>query len=252
MTKRKEEILNYLYIFRFLTRIQIQTLLDHKHFNRIIVWLRELTKDGYVRRYYDPKKVTTPAIYSLGLKGRKYLKENKSEEINEELLDRVWRENKLSIQFRKHCLFIVDCYLSLLGPCKKNNSKLHFYTKTRLHDINYLILPHPDCYIAIEESDGEISRYFLDVFDSQPPRMLLRKRVKQYLEYFNEDIWQEQTSHPFPKIIMILPDEKSRNYLYRFIQTILEDETEPEFYLGIRGMVKEKGLNKNTLRKVNS
>ena len=121
MTKRKEEILNYLYIFRFLSRIQTQTLLGHKYPNRIIIWLNELTKDGYVRRYYDSKKVTISAIYSLGLKGRKYLKENKTEEINEELLNRVWRENKLSIQFREHCLFIADCYLSLLKSCEENS-----------------------------------------------------------------------------------------------------------------------------------
>ncbi|MBI4130230.1 hypothetical protein HY468_02865 [Candidatus Roizmanbacteria bacterium] len=44
--------------------------------DRVIVWFNEMTEEGYIRRYYDPKKVTVPAIYSLGLKGRKYLKNN--------------------------------------------------------------------------------------------------------------------------------------------------------------------------------
>src|SRR3990172_7174663 len=75
MTSRHTEILRFLYQFRFLSRNQLQTLLNHKHYNRIIVWLNELTENGYIRRYYDKKRVTVPAIYLLGNKGRKYLKQ---------------------------------------------------------------------------------------------------------------------------------------------------------------------------------
>jgi protein involved in plasmid replication-relaxation len=250
MTIRKDEILNYLYTFRFLTRNQIQALLNHKHFNRVIIWLNQLSKQGHLFRYYDPKAVTVPAIYSLGLKARAYLKQTKSKEINQHLLDRVWRERSLSIQFRQHCIFIADCYLSLLKQCKQNNSKLHFYTKTQLYGMRYLVLPHPDAYIAIEEPDGQIHRYFLDVFNDTPPRMILRKRVKQYLEYFEEEIWQDKTGHPFPKIILITPDARSKNYLERIIKATLEDEPELEIYLGSREMVREKGLDKEALRKI--
>jgi hypothetical protein len=249
MTKRTDEILNHLYTFRFLTRNQIQTLLEHKHFNRIITWLNELTKSGYIRKYYNPKTITIPAIYSLGLNGRKYLKGKKLDEINEKLLDRVWREHTLSSQFQEHCIFLADCYLSLLQTSNLNQSKLHFYTKTGLHGMKYLILPHPDAYIAIEKGD-QIQRYFLDIFDEMPPRMLLRKRVKQYIEYFEDEIWQEQTGKPFPKVILICPDEKSKNYLHRFIQSVLEDVEGVEFYLSTRKMVKEKGLSRETLKRV--
>ena len=33
--------------------------------------------------------------------------------------------------------------------------------------------------------------------------MLLRKRTKQYLEYFEAETWQDQTDKPFPKIILL-------------------------------------------------
>lgn len=250
MTTRTDEILHHLYTFRFLTRNQLQTLLGHKHFNRIIIWLNELSNTGYIRKYYNPKTVTVPAIYSLGLKGRTYLKQKQLPEIDIAQLDRVWREPNLSKQFRDHCFFLADCYLSLLELSKTSNAKLHFYTKTKLHGMQYLILPHPDAYIAIEEASGEIQRYFMDILDEMPPRMLLRKRVKQYIEYFEDEIWQEQTGKAFPKIILICPDERSKNYLHRFIQSVLEDIEEMEFYLSTRELVKEKGLNRNILMKV--
>lgn len=250
MTKRKSEILYHLYTFRFLTRKQIQELLGHKHFNRIIVWLNEMTESGLVRKYYDPKKVTVPAIYSLGLKGRKYLKDNGNDSINIDVLDRVWREPKLSAEFREHCLFIVDYYISLKKLCDKNKTVLHFYTKTQLKGMEGLILPHPDAYIAIEESSSEIKRYFLDIFDTMPPRILLRKRTKQYLDYYEEETWQSQTNKPFPKIIMITPDERSFNYLQKFIQSFIGDYDEPIFYIGLKNVVSEKGLSSEALSRV--
>lgn len=249
MTKRKTEILYHLYTFRFLTRIQIQTLLGHKHFNRVIVWLNEMTDSGLIRKYYDPKKVTEPAIYSLGLKGRKYLKTN-GENINTKVLDRVWREPKLSTEFKEHSLFIADCYLSLNAQSDENQATLHFYTKTNLQGMQDLLLPHPDAYIAIEESNGVIKRYFLDIFGSMPPRMLLRKRTKQYLDYFEDEIWQDDTDKPFPKIIFITPDQKSYKYLSKFIKSCIEDEEEPSFFIGTKDNIKKNGFSSKTLEKV--
>lgn len=250
MTNRKTEIIYHLYTFRFLSRKQIQILLNHKHFNRVIVWLNEMTESGLIRKYYNPKKVTEPTIYSLALKGRKYLKNNGNNSINIKVLDRVWREPKLSIEFREHCMFIADSYLSLKKQCDSNNATLHFYTKTQLKEMENLIVPHPDAYIAIEESGGHINRYFLDIFDAMPPRMLLRKRAKQYLEYFEEETWQDHTDKPFPKIIFITPDQKSYNYLTKFIKSCIENADEPNFYIGMKKEVSETGLSTKTLNKV--
>ena len=250
MTNRKTEILHHLYTFRFLSRKQIQILLHHKHFNRVIVWLNEMTDSGLLRKYYNPQKVTEPAIYSLGLKGRNYLKNHGNDSINPKVLDRVWREPKLSIEFRERCMLIADIYLSLKEQCDSNKATLHFYTKTQLKEMEYLIIPHPDAYIAIEESEGHINRYFLDIFDAMPPRMLLRKRTKQYLEYFEAETWQAQTDKPFPKIIFISPDQKSYNYLQAFIKRCLERAEEPTFYLGLKSTLSVNGLNSTTLTRV--
>ncbi len=250
---RQEEILIYLYRFRFLNRTQIQKLLCHKHFNRIIVWLNQLNTYGYIRKYYNPKTVTIAAIYSLDSMGRKYLLEKSKEEgsrIQPELLNRIWREHTLSEQFRIHCLFLADIYLSLSDLVTQNKAVLYFFTKTDLHGHDYLPDPRPDAYFAIKEAKRKTKRYFLDIFDPLPPRMILRRRVKQYVDYFDENDWQEATNHPFPQIILISPDERTKRYLNRYIKTKMEYTSDIEFYLSTWEPIRTKGMKKEVFEKV--
>lgn len=251
MINRQDQILYYLYRFRFLTRLQLQQFLNHKSFNRIIVWLNELTENNYIRRYYNPKMVTVPAIYSLGTKGRTYLQNNPQfKDIKNNLLDRVWKEHRYSDQFKKHCVFIAHLYLSLLELTQKTNAKLNFRTKTDLYGVNKLISPAPDSYFTIEEKDGKIKRYFLDLFDDFPAEAALKKRVKEYLEYYEEEIWQNKTNTPFPNIILIAPDTRFKNYLNRYILKMLNDEPEPAFYLCTSQDIRQYGITRQVLQKV--
>ena len=245
------EILNLLYRFRFLNRIQIQTILNHKHHSRITTWLKELTEQEYIKQYYDKKLAALPAVYSLGTEGRKYLKANPEniKNITPNLLDRVWREDNFSLEFRNHCLFLVDIYLSLLSLTQKTKAKLNFYTQTDIYGTQYLILPNPDAYFAITETKGSIKRYFLDIFDDIPPRAM-RKRARQYFTYFSEGYWQDHTDKPFPDIILIFPNPRLQKHLYYYIQQKLENESDLHFYLTTWGKIKTMGICKEILQKV--
>jgi len=252
LTKRQEDILFYLYRFRFLNRLHIQKLLGHKSFNRIILWLNQLTTQNYIHRYYNPKTVTIAAQYSLGLKSRKYLlkkAKEKGSKIQSKLLNRIWREHTLSDQFHTHCLFLADIYLSLVALVTKTKAKLYFFTKTDLYPHGYMPTPLPDAYIAIKERNGKTKRYFLDIFDPLPPRMILRRRINQYVDYFDNNTWQETTDHPFPQILLVCPDERSKRYLHRFIQKTLE-YSDLEFYLSTWELVKTKGMCREALEQV--
>jgi hypothetical protein len=252
LTKSQEDILFYLYRFRFLNRLQIQKLLRHKSFNRIIIWLNQLTTEHYIHKYYNPKKVTIAAQYSLGIKSRKYLLEKakeKGNKIQPHLLNRIWREHTLSDQFRTHCLFLADIYLSLVVPVAKTHATLYFFTKTDLYPHDYMPKPLPDAYIAIKERNGKMKRYFLDIFDPLPPRMILRRRITHYVDYFDNNTWQEITNHPFPKILLVCPDDRSKRYLHRFIQKTLE-YSDLEFFLTTWELVKNKGMCGEVLEKV--
>jgi hypothetical protein len=203
-------ILILLYRFRFLNRIHIQTLLGHKYHSRIFNWLDWLVKEQYLKRDYDKRFTSAPAVYSLAPLGRKYLKDNL--DIEPVLLSRIWREKTLTPEFRDHCLFLADIYLSLISLTSKTKAKLHFYTKTDLSGMKCLIVPAPDAYVAIEEESGEIKRYFLDIFDDIPPKFL-RRRVNQYFTYYDLDEWQDSTNKPFPTVLLICPTKRMKNHL---------------------------------------
>lgn len=251
ITKKQKEILLLLYKFRFLTRLQIQTILNHKHHNRINNWLIDLTEKHYLIQYYDKSFAGAPAIYSLGINSRKYLKENTEEnEVFAPLLDRIWREKNFTLTFRDHCLFLGDIFISVRETAKRNNLELHFLTRTNLSMYEYMLKPIPDSYTVFKKKYTQPRRFFLDIFDPLPPRMMLRKRVRQYFNYYEARYWQDNTPHPFPVIIFICPDEKSKRYLYRFIKKKLDDESDLVFFLTTKDQVKEKGLRRDVLQGV--
>ncbi len=119
------------------------------------------------------------------------------------MLDRVWREHKASSQFRLHCQFVADIYLSLQSLVEKTGATLHFYPKTKLYGIKYLLLPNLDAYFSIEEKNGKRKSYFLNIFDELSPRMVLRKRVREYVEYYEDEDWQNHAQEPCPTIMVI-------------------------------------------------
>jgi len=244
LTPKETEILTLLYRFRFLNRQHIQDFLDHKHHSRIIEWLKKLAQEKYILKFYEKSLNNNPAIYCLDKLGRKYLKSKGR--IKLEPLSRVWREAKYSEQFRNRCLFITDIYFSLTDFAKKADSTLHFYTKTDLYSEKYLINPKPDIYFALKGKGTK--RYFLDIFDDIAP-LALRRRIKDYLEYYNSDEWQDNTDKPFPEIILICPNNRLKNHLYYFIQSKTNDD-EPYFHLSTWEEIKTKGINRETLHKV--
>ncbi len=244
---KQTEILLNLYRFRFLNRNQIQRLLNHKKHNRIIKWLNELTKEKYVIQEFERKIGAIPSVYCLGTKARKELKKRK--EIKEKLLERVYQEKNSSPEFKTHCMTIADIYLSLCNLTKKHDAKLSFYTIVDLTDMKYLVLPHPDAFFSIQQKEFT-KRYFLDVFNLNASEKWLYKRVKQYFKYYEEDYWQDHNKNPFPEIIFICFDEKTKKTLIKIIKKNLEEEENLSFSLFDIKDLRLQGINKVTLFKV--
>ena len=251
MNKRAVEILINLYRFRFLTREQIQKLLNQKYYSRIVAWLNDLLKKSVIKRFYNPNIVNSPAVYSLDNNGRKYLRDNcQNLKINKTVLDKVWRIDKLSAQFRTHCLTLADCYLALKETVSKTGASLNFFTKNDLVGIKYLINPHPDAYFYIQESNGVKKYYFLDVFDFYTDTRKITKRIQKHLDYFDDNYWQEQTGCQFPEVILVTSDQKAYSYLNWYLPKVLEDNDEINFYLISKIQIKTEGINKESLKKI--
>lgn len=251
MNKREKEILFYLYRFWFLTREQIQKLLDQKHSSRTAVWLDNLLKKGFIKRFYNPSLVNRAAVYTLDNGGRRYLIDSSKDlKLNKTTLDKVWRSNKLTNQFRFHCMTLADCYIALKETVSKTGANIKFYSKNDLVGIKYLVNPHPDAYFYIQETNGTKKYYFLDIFDFYTNNLKLTKRVQKYLDYFDDGYWQDQTGCQFPEIIFLTSDKKSYSYLSWHIPKVLEYNDEVNFYLISKIQVKNKGINKETLKKM--
>lgn len=247
-----EQILILIYKFRFLNRIQIQSIFNHKKFSRIIIWLNYLTDKKCLIRYYSPEFAGRPAYYSLGTKGRKYFLKNKDiQGIQHRLLDRVWVEHTYTYRFKNHCMFLGDVYISLIRLTRSAKAKLDFYTKTDLTGMRYFVRPAPDSYFSIKDTKDITKRYFLDIFEPYPNDDELYKRSRQYLYYFKKEHWQDNTGKPFPEIIIICSENKTKNYFNKIIGKMLEKENvDILFYLSTKDEIKLQGLNRKVLHKV--
>jgi len=246
ITNKQSEILKLLFKFRFLTRNQIQTMLNHKYPSRIFNWLDDLTEKEYLLQTYKKNFDNLPAIYSLGKNGAKYLRKDKT--IGNKV-DKVRKEENCSQNFKDHCLFIGDIYISLLSFTKSIKATLHFYTKSDLSGMEHLISPHPDAYFAIEDKAGNVKRYFLEIFNENLRTNILRHRAKAYLTYNNSDDWQDNTDKPFPEIILVCPTVKLKNHIYFYLKDKLDDH-EPYYYLSVKENIESKGLIPEVLEKV--
>lgn len=243
ITNKQAEILSLLLKFRFLTRKQIQALLNHKYSSRIFSWLTELKDNDYLNYSYTKNFDNLPAIYSLGKNGTKYLRKEK--DLGKKA-DKIRKEKRYSQKFKENCIFIADIYLSLL---KLPEAKIHFYTNTDLSGMKHLISPHPDAYFAVESKTG-IKRYFLEIFNDNLRTNILRHRVKAYLTYYESDEWQDNTDKPFPEIILVCPTIKIKNHLYYYISQKLDEDDHPNFYLTIKEQMQTNGLTRGTLEKI--
>ena len=237
-TPKQLNILLLLYRFRFLNRIQIQKLLNHKDPRRINTWLKDLTTRNIIGRKYSTKLLanTKPAIYHLATKSRAILLIQPN--INEKLLKRVYREKTRSDKLINHCLLVADLYFLLNNQSQTNKTKLHFYTKTDLVSHYYLPYKRPDAYIAIE-SRRQTKRYFLEITDEGTPRFMIRSKINQYIEYFQANTWQDRTDHLNPTMLFVCPDELTKIFLNKYILQMQEEEPEIdlEFFLTTQNQI---------------
>ena len=249
VTDKQTEILLLIYRFRFLNRLQIQTMLNHEYPNRIKVWLADLTQKGILNRTYSKKfgENTKPAVYFLDKKSRDILK--KETGVNTSLLKRIYREKTRSQYFREHSMFLADICLNLKSQAKEGKIEFNFFTKIDLEDHKYLPRPLPDAYIATTEGK-ETKRYFVEIISGQLPRFVSRKHIEYLFKYHSSGKWEQYTNHPFPTILMVCPNYASKGFLSKFItKTRDSDGAGVSFYLTTEDQIKTRGMKNDIWQK---
>lgn len=247
ITPKQHEILILLYRYRFLNRKQIQKFLNHKYPRRINSWLKDMTDKKIISRKYSYKlkENTKPAIYHLSSGSKKILL--KDDQVNKNLIDRVYQEKNRSKKFINRCLLTADIFFHLKDQSLVFNNKLHYYTKTDLSVYDYFPYRLPDAYIVLETNNNLARRYFLEIIANKTPCFVLRNRIQIYVDYFEAGGWYKKTGYPLPKILIICPNKYIKSYFKKYISQLLEEGYhQVQYFLALASDIKTKGIRSDT------
>jgi len=240
-TYKQREIVNLLYQYRFLNRIQIQAFLKHKDPKTINMWLRDLRQKQYIDWIYstDYGERTKPAIYYLSLNGIRHM--NDGFHPIEEVRKR-YRDSSRSQTYIDRCLLIADCALTLEQTEIKDEAKdvlTNYFFETEADYMSdtyfgFLVgneLIHPNlCYQKlVHEGHDEAypaKSYFLEIFDPTLPRYRVKKRLANYVQYLDEEgeEWKNEIdTEKLPIIQFVCPRTTDLIYAKRHTRGLIAD-----------------------------
>ncbi len=238
-TNKQQQILTLIPRFRYLHRLHIQKLLNHKDKRRINSWLKLLKINEYIKEVPKGKGIkehTKPTVYYLDLNGIRWL-------ISQGLFDKsiihnLYRQKDRSEEFTNQSLFLADIYLELKNSLTEKDS-LIFYTKT---DYSSPTSPFtflnettskltPEAYFMKQVGKGRKNHYLLHIIPSSMLRFRshkLKNRIREYIDSYFANTWQNHTKKSFPILLFILPDMQALIYLQKITEKVLNDNNNPK------------------------
>jgi hypothetical protein len=236
ITPKQQEIPKLIYKFRFLNRLQIQILLNHKYHNRIIDWLNDLSEKEYLEKV--PKsntfeQKTKLTIYRIGINGIRFL--NIQDDCSKEIIKNLYKDKNRSDDFIDQCIFLCDIYLSLIKK-DVNNDKVTYEVITNSDFVNsnsyfhFLKELSPDLiYKETKKTKNRSSHTYnlLTVFETTLPRYSVRKRLRNYFEFYQSSEWENETGKTFPIILFICSTKSELIYAKRYTKKLLQDYQNP-------------------------
>ncbi|MCX6810335.1 MAG: hypothetical protein NTY30_01185 [Candidatus Berkelbacteria bacterium] len=247
ITNKQIEILNLIYTYRFLNRIQIQTFLNHKYHKRINDWLKDLTQKEYLGRIYSNKlgENTKPAIYYAGANAIKYYKSLGQD--NDKYLKKLYRDNERSQGFIDEQIFLANICLSLLAINAKGEINYIFETAAGVtSNQQYKFMEDlSQQLIFTKKTKTEFKQFILVILDSAQPKYMIKKKMKTYIEFFFSNEWEENTGQPFPTILFACQTLGLMIYAKRTMKWLLDDNQEPEDFdawFATNDNIREQGI----------
>lgn len=224
ITQKQQSILKLLYRFRFLNRIQIQILLKHKYHKRIIDWLKDLTEKEYIGRIYSTKygEINKPSIYYLKINGIRNLK---TLGYPVEQLNRLYKETEKSDSLVSKHILIANICLDLQS---KNDDSIKYLSATNSdfadkdYKFNFLTEISPDL-LFVKTSKSMKNYYLLKIFEPTLPPYSIRKKIRNYFDFYFSNSWEDNTGEDFPTIILIFPDLSKLILAKRFVKNLLSE-----------------------------
>ena len=248
ITNKQTEILTLIYQFRFLNRTQIQQLLNHKDPKTINTWLKDLTEKQYLIRIYSNTigANTKPAIYYAGINAIRYYKS--LDQDNDAYLKKLYRDNERGENFIAEQLLIADSGLHLIEINKKRGAHYEFLTaadvtSNSLYKFMEDLSPQ---LIFTKKSKSQFKQFVLVFLDSALPKYMIKKKMKNYIELFFTNEWEENTKQPFPTILFACQTLALMIYAKKTMRWLLDDYQNPEEFeawFATIDDIREHGIN---------
>lgn len=262
VTPKQQDILKLLYTYRYLNRIQIQTLMGHKNKKNINVWLKDLRDKHCVEWIYsaDFLEKTKPAIYYLGASGIRFMKS--TDEYSPEEVRKRYKDESREPDFIARSVLIADCCISLraqsIGEIGYSFTTQSDYAEAtnRLHFLNEELKPHL-CFTKQQDTpEGSVTtNYLLDIFDASLPHYRLRYRLKAYLNYLALGDWENNSPDDKvpPQALLVCQNLAQLIYAKRRIRSLIADSMEDCSSVQIRlttvAKLKERGITESIWEK---
>lgn len=244
ITNKQQEIVRLLYRFRFLNRIQIQTLLNNKDHRNINTWLKDLHTKQYLGRIFDNSfiKNTIPAKYYTSLNAIRYLKQ--SDNIDSSILKKYRQEKRRSATFIDKSIFVADIYLKLLNLPVSRGTDFKFYTQQDFPIDAQIRELSPDFAYVYKTGKG-LEHFVGEIFSEKMPRYAVRGRVRKYLEYFEQDEGKPTN------ILFICANDLTQNFIQRYLSRYSRDEggLSANVYIATKANIIENGIEFELFKK---
>lgn len=231
-TAKQLEILRLFYRFRFLTSNQLTIMLDLKRTNpnQIHQRLTKLLANNYIDRHYSSqyKIDRRPAEYFLLEGGIKMLKKYMADKCNDKVLHNIYHDKNTEPSSVAHYLRVGSIYCCL-RECYGDDLK--FFTKSQIAPYKYFPKQKPEALIRLDV-DGEQKEFFLEIINPNTPFFSYVGRIKRYMEYSDDDIWQDETGRRLPGVLFmadsVSTEIRIQKQAARLIKRHYEDE--PKVY----------------------
>ncbi|HUD44445.1 MAG TPA: replication-relaxation family protein [Patescibacteria group bacterium] len=250
ITKKQQEILTLLPRFRFLNRLQIQSLLHHKDENRINIWLKDLVENHYIKRLYDNGivgKNRIPAVFYLDTLGIRFVKGLGWYE--KDTINKLYRDKNRTENFRNHCLTLATICTQLEQKAddilkytyttetdrKKSDNPYHFLTSS---DITI------DLCFSKQQKGRKMRYYILTLFDATLPKYRVRKRIRQLREFYFSNDWEDNMNASFPTLLLVCETKERMIYAKRFAKQIFAEDKPDDLSVNFAtvGDIKQHGI----------
>lgn len=256
ITPKQQQIPKQINRFRFLDRLQIQKIMHHKDKRRINSWLKDLVAKGYLEKVDDSSSEQRKiAVYRIGINGIRFLKTQ--DDVDKIFLHKLYREKDRSEEFINHSLFLADIFLNLTTDTAKQDSLAFFPQSNYFLTSAYTLLTKfsPDAYFTRKRGKGKTKRFLLHNIQESMLRFRsfkLRKKIRDYIDFFFTDEWENETKTSFPILLFILPDIAALIYLQRYIQKILSDNDHPkiDIWLTTKEKIEKHGFTATSWEEV--